>query len=109
MVLQVVVFLFIKEYKNSLLFKYDCPANGPCQFALVDKNNGKKVKTFPELIYNYTTQLFYDFIIYFSSPDALELYFIETNKKYKIPINRKYFNAVIPEYQFDDVILKIIS
>ena len=93
-------------YKKSLLFRYGCPANGPCMFTLVDKYNGKKLNQFPELIYNHNTQLFYDFIIYFSSPNTLTLYFIETNKKHKISINRKYFNAVIPEYQFDDVILK---
>ena len=96
----------VKEYKKSLLFRYGCPANGPCMFTLVDKYNGKKLNQFPELIYNHNTQLFYDFIIYFSSPNTLTLYFIETNKKHKISINRKYFNAVIPEYQFDDVILK---
>ena len=29
-----------------------------------------------------------------------------TNKKYTIPINGNHFNALTPEYQFDDVVLK---
>ena len=95
-----------KEYKKLMLFRYGCPANGPCMFALINKNSGKKIKELPELIYNHTTDIFYDFIIYFSSPNSLILYFAETGRGYKIPINRKYFNALIPEYQFDDIVLK---
>ncbi len=37
-------YYLIKEYKNSLLFRSGCPANGPCIYTLIDKNNGKIIK-----------------------------------------------------------------
>jgi len=99
-------FQLAKEYKGSLLFRSGCPANGPCNFVLIDKSNGKKLKEFGELIYDHTSKKFYDFVIFLSSSHTLTLYYIDTNRKYKIPINSKDFKAVIQEYEFDDVIVK---
>lgn len=93
----------VKEYKNTLLFRSDCPANGPCNFNLVDKNSGKRLKQFGELIYDHDEKKFYDFIIYFSSKNYLTLYFIDDNRKYNIRINGDNFNSVVPEYQFNKI------
>ncbi|WP_083693632.1 hypothetical protein [[Flexibacter] sp. ATCC 35103] len=36
----------IKDYKNKLLFRSGCPANGPCIFVLINKKNGKKISEY---------------------------------------------------------------
>lgn len=91
-----------KEYKNALLFRSGCPANGPCNFVLIDKYTGKKIKEFGELIYNDPNSKFYDFVIYLISPKVLVIHYIDTNKRYSIRIAHE-FKALIPEYEFDDV------
>ena len=93
----------VKEYENTLLFRSGCPANGSCNFNLVDKSSGKKLKQFGELIYDHDKEKFYDFIIYFSSKNYLTIYFIDDNKKYNIRINGDNFTSVVPEYQFDKI------
>ncbi len=95
-----------KEYKNTLLFRSGCPANGPCNFVLLDKNTGKKIREFGELIYDHSTGQFYDFILYFSSKSSLTLHYIDTNKKYRITVNPEDFNSVTPEYMFDKIYIK---
>lgn len=95
-----------KEYKKALLFKSGCPANGPCDFVLIDKTSGKKISEFGELIYDHTTNKFYDFVIYFSSPSSLVLHYIDTNKKYKFVVEPDNFNAVVPEYTFNEIYIK---
>lgn len=99
---------FAKEYDKYLLFRSGCPANGPCNFVLVDKQNGKTIKELYELIYDHESEKFYDFLIYFtdSSLSSLTLDFIDKNKSYKIPVNPRHFNAIIPQYQFDKILLK---
>lgn len=95
-----------KEYKNALLFRSGCPANGPCNFILINKNTGKKISELGELIYNHNTDKFYDFIIYFSSKNILTIHYINSGKKYSLPIDTRYFNELIPEYDFDKVFVK---
>jgi hypothetical protein len=100
---------FIKEYDRSLLFRYGCPANGPCNFALVDKTTGKTFKQFGELIYNPSSNNpFFEFVLYFtdSTLTSLTLHYIDTDKKYIIPVNSRQFNAVAPESEFDDIAVK---
>jgi len=97
------------EYNKYLLFRSGCPANGPCNFILLNKTTGKVFKEMGELIYDHSSNLFYDFLLYFSSDDHkyLALYYPDTYKKYLIPlINPKSLNALIPEYMFDKVVLK---
>lgn len=43
-------FHFVKEFKNSILFRSGCAANGPCIYTLIDKTTGKKIKEFGQLI-----------------------------------------------------------
>jgi hypothetical protein len=93
-----------KEYEKYLLFRTGCPANGPCNFVLIDKTNGKLIKEFGELIYNHQTDELYDFVLYFSeSGDTIIAEFIDTGKQIKIPVKKQHFNAVIPEYIFDNI------
>lgn len=102
-------FQLAKEYKESLLFRSGCPANGPCNFILISKKTGKRLAEYGELIYDHSvTEKFYDFIIYFSNDklDALTLDFIDENKQYKISINPKLYNSAIPEYSFDKISFK---
>jgi hypothetical protein len=89
-----------KEFSKTLLFRSGCPANGPCNFVLIDKSNGQKISEFGELIYDHTTDTIYDFILYLSSKSMLTLHYIDTGKKYKIKIDSKQINAVVPEYVF---------
>lgn len=93
-----------KEYDKYLLFRSDCPANGPCNFVLVDKQTGKLKKELGELIYDKENQIFYDFILYFSkTDDSIIVDFIDRDKKIKIPIDRSHFSAITPEYNFDKI------
>jgi hypothetical protein len=97
---------FAKEYNKYLLFRSGCPANGPCNFVLVDKKNGKTIKELGELIYNHDSTTFYDFLIFFSDSISITLYFVDKNLSYYIDINPEHFTSIIPEYQFDKIILK---
>ncbi len=86
-------YTLIKEFKNSLLFRSGCPANGPCIYTLVDKTSGNKIKTFNQLICIDTDVQFenphkynYDFIVYFSKNyDHLIVYFVESKRTYSVP------------------------
>jgi hypothetical protein len=93
----------IKEYKETLLFRYGCPANGPCSHVLINKTTGKKVKELNELIYGFDYAKT-DFILYFTTEkrNSLTLYYINTGKHYRIPVSPKDFTGIVPEYQFDD-------
>jgi hypothetical protein len=64
------------------------------------------LKEFGELIYDHETKAFYDFIVYFSSKNSLELYYIDTNKRYNVYINPNDFNSIIPEYEFETILVK---
>lgn len=95
----------IKEFKKTLLFRCGCPANGPCGHYLLDKESGKIIREFDELIFNSEDSIS-DFIIYFPKDnyDAITLHYINTDKKYliKIPAGRMNgFGDVVPEYNFN--------
>lgn len=93
-----------KEYKNTVLFRSGCPANGPCNFVLVDKNTGVLKRQLGELIYEHDPRTFYDFIIYFSNDyKSITVEFVDTGRKIKTNVKKEDFNAIIPEYQFDKI------
>jgi len=89
-----------KEYARKLLFRAGCPANGPCMFVLVDKSTGKRLREFGELIYDRERKEFFDFLLYLSSGGDLVLEYINSGKKYKLPVDTRHFDQAIPEYQF---------
>ncbi len=93
-----------KEYDNYLLFRSDCPANGPCNFVLIDKKTGQLKKELGELIYDKEKPFTYDFVLYFSKTGkSIIADFIDKNKQIRIPIDRTHFSAIIPEYNFDRI------
>lgn len=93
-----------KEYKKSLLFRTGCPANGPCNFVLIDKNTGRLKTELGELIYQHNPDIFYDFIIYFNDDyKSITVDFIDTGRKIKKRVKKEDFNSTIPEYQFDKI------
>jgi len=95
------------EFKNYLLFRYDCPATGSCNHVLIDKSTGVIVKQLNEIIYE-SNENGLDLIVYFTNNDinTLTLDFLENAKKYYVAVNPNRFNAIIPEHQFDKGILK---
>lgn len=102
---------FIKEYKSSLLFRKGCSASGPCTYDLIDKNDGKKLKEFGQLICIDTdSQLTnshpynFEFIVYFETTDKIIVEYIDSGQKFKIPFNEK-LTGIVPELQFDEMTL----
>ena len=101
-------FQLTKEFKNSLLFRYGCPANGPCNYVLVNKSTGQTEKQLHELVYT-SAEKPTNFIIYFSetSLNRLTLYNVDTKKKHSIPIpGNRFKDAPVPEQQFEGSELK---
>lgn len=96
---------FQKEFKKYLLFRWLCPANGPCDFVLIDKINGKVYKQLPQLIYR-NDEFDDDYLIYFSERrDSLVFYNVNANSvhyfKHGIDLIK---NEITPEYSFDSII-----
>lgn len=106
-------FHFIKEYKNSILFRSGCGATGPCFYVLIDKNTGKKLKEFDQLICIDTDIKMenphpyqFPFVVYLSpKSDHLIIYFIDTQKIIKVPFKEKLVD-MIPENQFTKMEVK---
>jgi hypothetical protein len=96
---------FCHEFDKYLLFRNACPANGPCNFTLVNKTTGKIFKELGELIYDHKTNKFYDFILYLSdkSKQKLVIYYPDKNKKYFISLDNFDSRGYAPEYDFDEV------
>lgn len=101
----------IKEYKSRLLFRNGCGATGPCSYTLIDKSNGNKIEEFGQLICIDTDVQIenehaydFDFIVYLSD-ESIIIYNIESKKTISFPFKEK-LTAVIPEQQFDKMILK---
>ncbi|MFA6060389.1 MAG: hypothetical protein WC756_19470 [Taibaiella sp.] len=92
-----------KEYDRYLLFRRGCPANGPCNFVLIDKITGQQVRELGELIYDHEHETFYDFVIYFKERNVVVVDFIDHPKIIEVPVNEKHFNSMVPEYQFDKI------
>jgi hypothetical protein len=103
----------IKEYKNSLLFRAGCPANGPCVYILINKTNGRIIKKFDQLICIDTDNksgnahiYSYDFVVYLSEDRKhMNVYFINTKKQFRVPFNFE-LTAISPEYLFEKMELK---
>ena len=105
----------IKEYKNSLLFRGGCPANGHCIYTLIDKKNGKKIKQFEQLI-NIDTDIArqnphpyqFDFVVYLSDSNNLKIYYIDSKKTLTVPFRafKDISNSILPEFQFKEMTLK---
>jgi len=105
-------FSLVKEYKNCLLFRGGCPANGPCIYTLVDKDNGKKIKSFSQLICMDTKddkgapqKYNYDFVVDLSENlDNIFVYFIDDKRIKKSPFKDR-LTSVIPQSQFEKMTL----
>ena len=103
----------IKEFKESLLFRSGCPANGPCIYTLIDKSNGKKLKEFDQLIcidtdvkWENSHKYNFDFIVYLSDKaDHLIIYYVESNRTLKVPFKDK-LTGIIPQKQFNEMTLE---
>lgn len=101
----------IKEYKNSLLFRSGCAATGTCSYILIDKNNGKKIREFYQLICIDTdvqteNEHVYDFnFVVYLADESIVVEYIESKKKVKVAF-KDNLTAAIPEQQFDKMILK---
>ncbi|MNK29977.1 hypothetical protein D3C87_483830 [compost metagenome] len=99
----------IKEFKSGLLFRSGCPANGPCIYNLIDKNNGKILKEFQQLICieKLTNELKYefDFVVYLSENQThLIIEYLDKKKRLKFPFRDK-LTAAVPEQQFNQMTL----
>jgi hypothetical protein len=96
-----------REFNKTILFRSGCPANGPCNFVLVDKKSGQKVHEFGELIYDHEIDSPFSapFILYFTnnSLSTIMLYYIDSDKKYKIAVDGNQFKGTIPEYEIDNI------
>ena len=107
-------FHLIKEFQNSLLFRYGCPANGPCMYKLIDKNNGKTLKEFNQLIcidkdinLDDDNEYKYNFVVYFSENyDNIIVYNINNDKTLEFPFKDNLNYSLIPEYLFSKMTLK---
>jgi hypothetical protein len=101
---------FAKEFNNSILFRSGCPANGPCNFILVDKKTGKTITEFGELIYDHSADSPFveSFILYFSdsSLSSITIDYIDSGKIYKISVDGRQFKGIIPEYEIDNISVK---
>jgi len=85
----------LAEYDKTLLFRYGCPANGPCEIVVVDKENGKKLLQFsdPDLLNHEATIPgglpegdHPDFLLFGGGDGkSMVLYYLNTWKKYRIP------------------------
>ncbi len=75
--------LLICDYDSSILILQNCTSmHEHCMYSLVDKEN-QNTRTFPNLVFYDSLQ---KFIVYHSHYDSLTIYFIQTEKEYKIKI-----------------------
>ena len=97
----------IHDFDKSILVSSGCSANGLCNHYLFDKENGRAINTFGNIIYTDDSQ---NFIIYFANLDSLILHYIDSDKKYfiKFPGERfentlaKSIPDIVPESLFDE-------
>jgi hypothetical protein len=102
-----------REYRNSLLFRSGCPANGPCIYTLVDKSNGKELKTINQLIGidvavhdDKVSKSNKDYIVYLSDEsDSILVYAVDAGKTIKVPFEET-MSADIPQRQFGKMEIK---
>lgn len=106
-------FHLIKEFDKTILFRSGCLASGSCIYNLIDKNTGKKLKEFHQLIcidtdakWENAHKYNFNFIVYLSNnSDSLIIYFVDNKKTLKIPFKEKLTSAS-PQHQFDEMTLE---
>ncbi|RZK26050.1 MAG: hypothetical protein EOO43_03915 [Flavobacterium sp.] len=104
-------FHLVKEFEKSILFRSGCPANGPCNYTIIDKNTGKKLDEFRQLICidTHVTQeekYQFDFIVYADSTyKKIIVNYPDTKYVLTIPFDfqRNNLTARIPEFQFHNM------
>jgi hypothetical protein len=96
---------FYKEFDKYLLFRYGCPANGPCNFALINKANGKEFMHLAELIYNHDDEFKDDHLIFFSNDrEKIVFYNVDANTKFEFKHGIEDFKtAITSEYEFESI------
>lgn len=79
----------VKEYKSSLLFRYGCAANGPCMFAVVNKNTGKLVLDIEaeELLKDPYIERPNFLLFYGSDFSQLQLLYLNTLRQYSLSVD----------------------
>jgi hypothetical protein len=104
-------FHLIKEFNKTVLFRSGCSASGPCSYTLIDKSDGKKVRTFDQLICIDTDILLkgahpyeFPFVVYLSR-EHLVVYFVDSDRVIEIPFEEK-LTAIVPERQFESMLLE---
>ena len=95
---------FIKEFGTKILFRSGCPANGPCDYVLIDTVSGKIIKEFNQLIQIDTdlngTSYAFPFVVYFNAErNKLVAENIYNHKKTFKKFNPET-SRLIPEYIF---------
>lgn len=97
-------FGLVREFENSLLFRHSCPANGPCNYTLINKYSGQPIKRFGVLIDNPGKDYQYNFVVYLShAKNYMKIYFPDSKKLLQIPVDKKDFFYPVPEDQFDKI------
>lgn len=93
---------FMKAYEECFLFQCDCPAIGPCKYALAQQDFGLVFKEFNGLIYTGVTDTL-PYIMYFTDDNYIALYNVnkQMEEKFMYPVNR--FNSPFPEQQFSEI------
>lgn len=90
----------VNEFKDHLLFRYGCPANGPCSHFAVDKKTGEKTAEFYELIFKGKGATI-DFVVGLDYM-KIKVFNLKTNEIDSIPFDSDKLTSIIPEYQFDE-------
>lgn len=102
---------FIKEYEKSILFRGGCTSNEYCLYMLIDKNTGKEINLFNQLICIYTedNQYKFDFVVYLSdTTEHLIIHYIDSDKILKVPFKEKFteFVEIALEDHFETMTLE---
>jgi hypothetical protein len=98
-------FQFIKEFDSTLLFVHSCSGSFSCLYTLIDKNSGKEIKVFNQLICIYDDEYNFNFVVYLSdTTDHIIIYYVNDNKILQVPFKEK-LEEIIPEDQFEKMTL----
>lgn len=99
---------FQAEFHDFILFRYGCPANGPCLYDLVHKKTGAVTQTFDALVYTGHLKEA-NFIIGLSDPDKHMLIIYDINHQQVDSIymaNANVFQSIIPTQEFQEPIIE---
>lgn len=106
-------YYLIGEYDSTLLFRYGCPANGPCNIAIVHKRLGRVLvdQSQREILneidiidaMNEEAIKASNYLLYFDEKSRfLNLFFLKTGKRYAIPTKSLQLPSD-PDYTLDGV------